>query len=724
MVDFVAIPSATPAPGLVLRLSGSEPTYLRITHRFNTCVYAMWVSEAKLAHDARRPQRLLLHELAELANATGSEWGRIVLPDAFKNIPDPKSDPDIRLQAIWKLVEPLLAQFSIEKNLTRGMFTRLIRDHAKVKLVSPVSLRRWVLRYYYFGGSRLALLDLPSGPHGIVSATTDLHADDLTTPAPRRRGPKSALSNELGECDFVVQKEDINDMRDAMRRLRGKATQTGAHESYLGKEFRDRHPERYAAYTRGEQQIPVTLRQFRYYIRGAETSISNSPGYPSVPGVYTAALYASGAGEITEIDSATGRLFLRQKGQPEICLGQPTIYLAIDRWSRYVLSVYMSLAPPSYEELRYTLLIAFTSRTRRFTALDIDIDDIRWPPGILSACICVDRGCEFLSESAQQSIVDDLRIELSVLPPGCPDGKAIVERLIGVLKKRMASEGMRGAYADRPRDRTSRKAVAAARSASIYSLADAYRAVIEIIQDHNNRSHSALERYEILAEAGVAPTPQAAYLWGLKHQTGRHSPPYLDDDYYQMLLSKDMATLSNRALVYRNRVYRPVDSLAWDLIKKSTTRAKRLSVRVDKTEPSRIFVPNKRHAWATFEMTLGALQELHGVTLEEEDARTHIKLQLKASAEHDAQRQRIIRYTDNSKHGTKSISPHIEDARTQQITRTDETERLKRQLSGRSDQHKKPERSSRAQSINDWQKVELDERRKKVDLIRMNRNQK
>ncbi|WP_125381115.1 hypothetical protein [Burkholderia cenocepacia] len=188
MVDFVAIPSATPAPGLVLRLSGSEPTYLRITHRFNTCVYAMWVSEAKLAHDARRPQRLLLHELAELANATGSEWGRIVLPDAFKNIPDPKSDPDIRLQAIWKLVEPLLAQFSIEQNLTRGMFTRLIRDHAKVKLVSPVSLRRWVLRYYYFGGSRLALLDLPSGPHGIVS-TTDLHADDLTTPAPRRRGP-------------------------------------------------------------------------------------------------------------------------------------------------------------------------------------------------------------------------------------------------------------------------------------------------------------------------------------------------------------------------------------------------------------------------------------------------------------------------------------------------------------------------------------------------------
>ncbi len=115
MVDFVAIPSATPAPGLVLRLSGREPTYLRITHRFNTCVYAMWVSDAKLAHDARRPQRLLLHELAELANATGSEWGRIVLPDAFKNIPDPKSDPDIRLQAIWKLVEPLLSRFERDR---------------------------------------------------------------------------------------------------------------------------------------------------------------------------------------------------------------------------------------------------------------------------------------------------------------------------------------------------------------------------------------------------------------------------------------------------------------------------------------------------------------------------------------------------------------------------------------------------------------------------------
>lgn len=727
MVDFLPTPSAQLSPGLVLYLPGNKPTYLRLTHLFDTCIYAMWVGDANQVRTALRPHRLLFHELDVLISTPGSQWGRIPLPNAFSNTPESKSERGMSLDATWKIVGPLLEEFDDERNLYRDRFTQLISRHAKDQFVSHGTLRRWVLRYYYFGRSRLALLHLPTGSApGVPSNTAEPQAEDSAARSGQRRGPKPVLSSKLGENDFLVQEEDIVDMRHAMHRmhLRGKATQTGAHESYLANEFRARHPDLYDAYTQIKRPIPVTLRQFRYYTRGPDKSQFESPYQPPESGIYIAASYADGPGDTTEIDSTGGRIFLRQKGRPEVCLGQPTVYLAIDRWSRYVLSAYMSLASPSYEELRYTLLIAFTSRIKRFAALDVDIDDARWPPGKISARLCLDRGSECLCDSAQQSIVNDLRIELNILPPACPDGKSIVERLIGVLKKRMASKGTRGAYADRPMDRASRKVAKAARTASIYSLADAYRELVSIIEDHNNRPHKTLKRYEVLAEAGVEPTPKSAYLWGLKYKTGRHSPVYCDDDYYRILLSTDTASLSNRALLYRNRVYRPADMLAWNITNKSTTRGKQVTVRVDKTEPSRIFVPTKHHDWAAFDMMPGALLELHGVTLDEEDARAKIKLELAATAEHDAQRRRIIRQAGDTKQRTRSISPQIEDAHTQRTLRTKETEDLKKRLNGSDPQENSSTHSMPSQPFDDWQEIERAERAKKVALIRQRRKAK
>lgn len=97
-------------------------------------------------------------------------------------------------------------------------------------------------------------------------------------------------------------------------------------------------------------------------------------------------------------------------------VGKPTIYFLIDRWSRFVVSAYISLRAPSYEEVRNTLLIAFTSREKRFSRLGIEVSDNQWPIGCIPAVICPDRGSDFMSGSMLQSVVDDLRIDLTPLP--------------------------------------------------------------------------------------------------------------------------------------------------------------------------------------------------------------------------------------------------------------------------------------------------------------------
>ena len=60
---------------------------------------------------------------------------------------------------------------------------------------------------------------------------------------------------------------------------------------------------------------------------------------------------------------------------------------------------------------------------------------------------CADRGSEFLSEANAKAVVDTLRITIDELPPDCPDGKAIVERFIRELKRRMHGKGIKGTYA-------------------------------------------------------------------------------------------------------------------------------------------------------------------------------------------------------------------------------------------------------------------------------------
>lgn len=196
MVNFLGTPSMNPGPGSVLRIGGDGGTYLRITHLFDHCAYVMWVGEANQARTARRPYKVSLRELDELASSQGAQWGRIVLPPVFSDVPDPQSQRGLDLAAAWQIVQPLVRHyFAKEQNLARSKFSLLIHEHARRVSVSPVTLRRWVLRYYYFGGTRLALLPLASGIAPRPERNdTSLQSEDSVKPVIKRRGPKSKLS--------------------------------------------------------------------------------------------------------------------------------------------------------------------------------------------------------------------------------------------------------------------------------------------------------------------------------------------------------------------------------------------------------------------------------------------------------------------------------------------------------------------------------------------------
>ncbi|WP_429465963.1 hypothetical protein [Paraburkholderia sp. WSM4175] len=650
-------------------------------------------------------------------NAT---WGRLNLPPALLAVPNKDSNASRTLEHLWQLIKPLIVKFRVPYNLSRLRFTTLIAQHAKLMSCSATTLKRLVLRFYYFGGTKFALLPLPPGSKPNQRQESDI--------APKhRRGRQSINAATYGANDFVVSASDIEDMVRTHSKycLRGTSTVAYAHEQYLATCFRRNHPDEYAAYIYGQRSEPVTLRQFRYYTKEARTPDDLTQSKRAERRLESkGTLQANAPGQITEVDPTGGRIFLAIRGKPGKSL-KPTIYLAIDRWSRFITGVYASLKPPSYDELRYLLLVCMTSREHRFRWMNVNITDKEWPAGQLTAVMTFDRGSEFLSDSTKQAAADDLRIELDYLPPLCPDGKAIIERVIGVLKRRTANRRLKGSYKDRPLDPKTKRVARRAQTAAAHTLADLYRILIDEVVQHNDRPHPALERRKILAQAGVLPTPKEAYLWGLREIGGAHPPPLTDMDYQRLLLASGTGLIGNGICEFLKRSYRPVNPEALVIAGRSTKHMKKTSVRYDRTFPDVVYIPTTAPEWAKFEMTAESAEELRGLSLDEEEALSETGSLLWAEADTTARVKRVQGLSSEAGQSTVKSKPPPQPQRQTKDSRERETADIKQFLTNNPSSRPRHESadSSSGRGV-DWQSVHREEQRKTLAAIRKQRKSK
>lgn len=588
----------------------------RITHIFNESVFVILVSTPDMARYAKRPQELRRAYLEKKLDTGEWELGRLPLPPEFLVNVD---DCDHAYQAI----RPLIEIFEEERALGRSLFTTYIERRAEEISFSVVSLRRMLLRFYYFGRTKSSLQPLKAG-RPIEWDRFKLGGDSMPSKSftVRRRGRQPIESNVLGRNDFSVNRDDISDMVECFETLikKGKVTKIQAHAEYLVGYFSKRHSDIYKKYLSKQCPIPVTIRQFRAYTSQyasltAEMAENVGQGARRRAG----ATLAVGPGEYYEIDATGGRIHLVDSKNLDVLLGTPLIYLVIDRWSRFILSVYVTLRPASWEEIRIALLIAFTPREKRFRNLGINVSEERWPQGRICAHMVQDRGSEMISRAMLDAAVDGLHIEPETLPPLCPDGKGIVERTIRKLKAKMADRRLKGGFQDRPIDPKSKRRFRTAKDAAVFSIRELYWTLIDIVDEHNNTSHRHLEEKSVLRLAQVRPTPRDAYLWGLENITGLEHPPLSDEDYLRLLMGKDKATIANGAVMFRNRKYYPANAAAERQARLSTARRSSIDIKVDRSYPETIFVPLAGQDWPQWKVDKAGLQELQEITMEEED---------------------------------------------------------------------------------------------------------
>ena len=137
--------------------------YLRVTHIFDHDVYVMRIKETLDVRHARRPIRYGLSDFMAMSGRAGARWGRISMPPEFISPPPSDSRRAQKMEVCWQLIEPLVELFESSTNLNTAHFTSLIRARAEAKNFSFDSARRLLLRYYYFGGTKYALLPFHPG---------------------------------------------------------------------------------------------------------------------------------------------------------------------------------------------------------------------------------------------------------------------------------------------------------------------------------------------------------------------------------------------------------------------------------------------------------------------------------------------------------------------------------------------------------------------------------
>lgn len=621
-------------PGMVFRANPLDQHHYRITHVFPNCVYYLLVTAASSFRDCGKPLRLGRADLDRLCGDKNAAWGHLQLPDVFSSAPEAGTDRAAKMEKLWHWIKPLVKDFDSEEILAKH-YTPRIESLADELGENWLSVRRALSCYYYFGRWKWALGGLVRGPVPTTVFEKAGRASKKATPAvtpifegksdKRRPGRKSGETKAKGEHTIVFDAQDVKDMEQTLKAALTppcqRMTMAAISETYLYGKFKERYPEAFVAWDdQKKTDIPVTPRLFRWRTRHVDLNEAQQANLHRPPALAdTGHLRAKGPNEICEADGTGGRVWLMARhGDSYVSIGKCNIYVFIDRWSRFVHGVHITLHNNSSQQLRKALEYAFTPRQERYARLGLHVTEERWPRSYPPTEFTVDRGPDFLSKQVVVSVVEHLRIKYTPLPAYSPDAKGIVERFIQTLKLRM-SEKLQGAFSRAMHSRETKIAAQWAHDAAVETLQDAYRALIEIVMEYNNQTHEGLEESGVMKTSGLAPTPANAYRWGMETITGCRTSPFSPDQFAKMLLSNDTAKLRQGVMVYRSYAYVPADPLAVQQAheRPGVKRAVKIKVDADRVNLYMIVGANRLAHFRATEKTLAKMGKL---TPEEDDA--------------------------------------------------------------------------------------------------------
>lgn len=290
-------------------------------------------------------------------------------------------------------------------------------------------------------------------------------------------------------------------------------------------------------------------------------------------------------GSCFELDATVLDVHIVSEFQRKHVLGRPTLYCLVDKESRMIVGLHVSMEYASWRAGRQALVNSFTSKKQYCERFGINIEDEDWPCQHIPQRLLCDRG-EFICKDAEKLAVP-LIGHLSIAPPYRADWKGIVERRFKILNDKLVHQLIgttRGRHYVRG-DKDPRLDAA-------LTLNEVTSMLIDAVLEHNSAIFESLAAQStLLVESDLKPTP--FNYWTIHLQKHRHALIKANEaDIRARLLPPVTVSMTSKGIRLNKDMYYQCEREEfdeWKTIARNTGSWK-LEARIDQDNSSFIYV--------------------------------------------------------------------------------------------------------------------------------------
>ncbi|WP_158160118.1 DDE-type integrase/transposase/recombinase [Vibrio metoecus] len=262
-------------------------------------------------------------------------------------------------------------------------------------------------------------------------------------------------------------------------------------------------------------------------------------------------------GSCFELDATVLDVHIVSDFQRNHVLGRPTVYCVVDKESRMIVGLHVSMEYASWRAGRQALINSFTLKKEYCAEFGIEIEEADWPCNHIPQRLLCDRG-EFICKNAENFAVP-LIGHLSIAPPYRAELKGIVEHRFNILNKKLVHE-LLGTTKGRHYIRGDRDP----RLDATFTLKEVTKLLIDEVLEHNSSIFKDLAKQSsLLIESGLSPTP--LNYWNLHLKAQKHGLSRADEAHVRArLLPTTKVTMTAKGIRLNDQMYYDSDHPDFD----------------------------------------------------------------------------------------------------------------------------------------------------------------
>ncbi|EEV6181614.1 transposase [Escherichia coli] len=486
----------------------------------------------------------------------------------------------------FELINDLISNPEFLLDVALNQRSKIVASHAKERGVYVQKIYRSLNQYWQYGQEINALLPAykhcgGSGKYRLSGIAKRGAPIQLSTPS--MVAPLGVNTTEEDKTKFLLGMKKYA--------LRGKKVSLNRVYEQMLKEFYA--DELQLAETEHREPALPSLRSFRYWIkrlvpeaeliRKQTTAGDFERNRRGLRG--SATDHTEVPGSCFELDATVLDVHIVSEFNRNHVLGRPTVYCVVDKESRMIVGLHVSMEYASWRAGRQALVNSFTSKKAYCARFGIDIDESEWPCHHIPQRLLCDRG-EFICNKPEELAVP-LIGHLSIAPPYRADLKGIVEHRFHILNEKLIHE-LKGTTRGRHYIRGDRDP----RLDATLTLTEVTRLLIDQVLEHNSSIFDGLAGQTLLlVEASLPPTP--LNYWNIHLKKHRHALNKADEaDIRARLLPVEQVSMTSKGVRLNDDMYYECDREEfedWKVIARTNGRWK-LEARFDQDNASFIYV--------------------------------------------------------------------------------------------------------------------------------------